>query len=420
MEKKDIIILGAGPGGIATALKLDKLGVKCTVLDKAVFPRDKVCGDGISGKVTYAYNKIDPTIFDEFKQRHDLKLNCWGIQFIFPKNRIMTITLPVDLKTIDFKDDKAEGFIAKRQDFDNFLVEKVKKSSNIDFIEGVDIQNFERFEDGFLLKNKKGETLYKCRLLVAADGALSKFSKQFGNIHKENEHHAGAIRAYYTGLKHEDPHNFMELHYLKEFPLGYLWIFPLPNGGANVGVGMRTDKISEKKINLKKELEHILQEHPRFKDRFKNANLEDKIVGFSLPFGSKKRKISGANFMLVGDAAALIDPLTGEGIANATISGIFAAEQAVKCLEANDFSMEMMMNYDEAVYGKLWKELKMSHRLQQAFQHEWLLNLVSIIAVKNKKTAKIITAIFANVELKKTLKNPLFIFKLIFGRSERL
>ena len=417
MEKKDIIILGAGPGGIATALKLDKLGVKCTVLDKAVFPRDKVCGDGISGKVTYAYKQIDPTIFDEFKQRNDLKLSCWGVQFILPKDRTMTITIPTNLKTIDFEaHEKAEAFISKRINFDNFLVEKAKQCPNITLVEGVDIQEFEALEDGFLLKNKKGENLYECRLLIAADGALSKFAKQFGNIHKENEHHVGAIRAYYTGLKNEDEHNFLELHYLKEFFPGYLWIFPLPNGGANVGAGMRTDKISEKRVNLKTELDRILREHPRFKDRFKNAVLEDKVVGFPLPLGSKKRKISGKNFMLIGDAAAIIDPLTGEGIGNATISGIFAAEQAAKCLAANDFSSEFMASYDEAVYDKLWKELQISHRLHRAFQRRWLVSAVSGIAVKNKQLAEIITAIFANVDLKKIFKNPFFIFKVIFNR----
>ena len=417
MVTRKIIILCAGPAGIATALKLDKLGIPCTVLDKAVFPRDKVCGDAISGKVTYAYKQIDSSIFDDFKYRHDFKLNCWGVKFILPKHRELTITLPTNLKTIDFEaNDKAEAFIAKRQDFDNFLVQKAKGCANIEIVEGVDIKGFEQLENGFLLKNKAGETLYETTLLIAADGALSKFAKQFGNIHKENEHHVGAIRAYYTGLVNDNPHNYIELHYLKEFFPGYLWIFPLPNGAANVGAGMRTDKISEKRVNLKKELDRILHEHPRFKNRFENAKLMGNVVGFPLPLGSKKRKISGKNFMLIGDAAALIDPLTGEGIGNATISGIFAAEQAKRCIEANDFSAEMMENYDNAVYGKLWKELQISHRLQRVFQHRWLLSIVAGVAVKNKQLAKIITAIFGNVDLKKILSNPFFIFKVIFNK----
>ena len=121
--------------------------------------------------------------------------------------------------------------------------------------------------------------------------------------------------------------------------------------------------------------------------------------------------------MLVGDAAALIDPLTGEGIGNATVSGILAAEQAKRCLEVNDFSAAMMENYDQAVYDKLWKELQISYRLQRIFQRRWLLSAVAGIAVKNKQLAEIITAIFANVDLKKLLRHPLFIFKVIFNRS---
>lgn len=418
MEKKDIIILGAGPGGIATALKLEKLGISCTVLDKATFPRDKVCGDAISGHVFYAYKQIDEDIFKEFQTTHDIELNCWGVQFHLPKNRSLEFTIPTRLKTIDFDaHHEAEAFISRRIDFDNFLVQKAKKSDLITIIEGVDIQGFERIENGFLLKNKKGEILYETKLLIAADGALSKFAKQFGNIHKENEHYAGAVRAYYSNLKNENPHNFLEFYYLDEFLPGYIWIFPLPNNTANVGFGMRTDKISEKRINLKKEFNRILTEHPRFKNRFKDAVLENKIVGFPLPLGSKKRKISGDNFMLVGDAASLIDPLTGEGIGNATISGIFAAEQAKKCLEIQDFSAEAMANYDMVVYDKLWQELQMSYRLQRAFQRRWLLNFMSGIATKNKRLAEMITALFANVDLKKMFKNPFFIFKVIFNRS---
>jgi geranylgeranyl reductase family protein len=386
-------------------------------LDKATFPRDKVCGDAISGKVLYAYKKIDPTIFDDFRQTKDIKLNCWGVQFILPKDRILTINVPTNTTITDFKDEKAEAFISKRKDFDNFLVENVRKKNNITFLENIDIQHFERTENSFILKNKIGEALFETKLLIAADGALSKFAKQFGNIHKENEHHVGAIRAYYTNLRNESPHNFIELHYLKNFFPGYLWIFPLPNGAANVGAGMRTDFISKKRVNLKMELDHILKEDPRFKDRFKDAVLDGKVVGFPLPLGSKKRKISGDNFMLVGDAAALIDPLTGEGIGNATISGIFAAEQAAKGLAQNDFSAAMTASYDTAVYNKLWKELQVSHRLQRVFQHRWLLSLMSGVAVKNKQLAEILTAIFANVDLEKMFRNPFFIFKVIFNKK---
>ena len=410
-----VCIIGAGPGGAAAALKLDRLGIPCVLIDKAVFPRDKVCGDALSGKVIYGLNRIDKQIALDLFEKTDIRVGCWGIKFVFPNTKELDITVP-GLENKDVKTAKPEAFIAKRIEFDNFLIEEVRKSKLIDFREGIDVQQFEKIDNQWIIKNKKGETIIKTNLLLDASGALSRFSRDIAGIKKEDKHFAGGIRAYYKNVKGFTDYNFIEIYFEKELTPGYLWIFPLPNGYANVGLGMRTDHISKGKVNLKKALDDILKNNPRFKHRFDEAELDGKVVGFPLPLGSKKRQISGKNFMLIGDAAALIDPLTGEGIGNATISGIFAAEQAKKCLEANDFSAETMANYDEAVYHKLWKELQISHRLQRAFQRRWLLSAVSGIAVKNKQLAEIITSIFANVDLKKMFKNPFFIFKVIFNR----
>src|SRR5690606_11571017 len=112
---------------------------------------------------------------------------------------------------------------------------------------------------------------------------------------------------------------------------------PLPGGYANVGVGMLSETVSQKKINLKKEMLRIIETHPEFKQRFAGAELMGDIKGYGLPLGSKKRVISGDNYMLVGDAASLIDPFTGEGISNAMISGRWAATQAELCLQQQIF-----------------------------------------------------------------------------------
>jgi flavin-dependent dehydrogenase len=73
MIQTDICVLGAGPGGVAAALKLAKLGIPCTLIDKAIFPRDKICGDAISGKVVYAFNRIDKDIFKNFQENNTLR-----------------------------------------------------------------------------------------------------------------------------------------------------------------------------------------------------------------------------------------------------------------------------------------------------------------------------------------------------------
>ena len=93
------------------------------------------------------------------------------------------------------------------------------------------------------------------------------------------------------------------------------------DGKANVGIGMLSSHISQKKINLKVVLQKLIETHPQLKDRFINAKALESIKGFGLPLGSKKRRLSGDRYVLTGDAASLIDPFSGEGIGNAIRSG---------------------------------------------------------------------------------------------------
>ena len=413
----DVCVLGAGPGGVATALQLHELGISCVMVDKAVFPRDKICGDAISGKVVYALNRIDKSIVPEFVVRNEIKVDCWGVNFIFAKGREIKVPLKPDLSEELIKTQSPSGFVAKRMDFDNFMIDVARKRDLIKIIENCNISKIIKTENGFELTSKDGETHIKTKLLIGANGAHSKFMREFGNIHKDPAHYAGSVRGYYKNVTGFNQFNFIELHYLKEFLPGYLWVFPLPNGQANVGVGMRSDLIAKDKVKLKEEMIRLLKEHPRFKERFKNAELVGKLQGFGLPLGSKKRKLSGDHFMLIGDAASLIDPLTGEGIGNAMISGRFAAMQVQKCLETNNFSSEYMEAYDKMVYDKLWDELKVSYRLQKGLLKPWMVAFTTRVLANNKQFGEVLSAMFSDVDLRKKLQSPKFYFKLIFNRK---
>src|SRR6185436_17613791 len=167
-----------------------------------------------------------------------------------------------------------------------------------------------------------------------------------------------------------------ELHFVKELLPGYFWIFPMPGGYANVGVGMLSQHVSKRKVNLKNEMLNIIRSHPEFSKRFEGATLEGDIKGWGLPLGSRKRKISGANFLLAGDAASLIDPFTGEGIGNAMTTGMIAAGYIQKAIAANRYDAAFLSAYDKEVYSKLWKELRISRTLQKLSAHAWLFNFV--------------------------------------------
>ncbi len=114
--------------------------------------------------------------------------------------------------------------------------------------------------------------------------------------------------------------------------------------------------------------------------------------------------------MLVGDAASLIDPFTGEGIGNAMISGKIAAEVISEKLLDPDLDLSV---YDQRVYSKLWKELNLSHKLQQLAMKKWLFNWLVNKATTNKTLSHMISNMFMDLDVRDQLKQPSFYFKLL-------
>ncbi|HJT75239.1 MAG TPA: geranylgeranyl reductase family protein [Chitinophaga sp.] len=416
MFETKVCIVGAGPAGAAAALQLAQSGVECIVVDKAVFPRDKVCGDGLSGKVITALNRIDPAIASRLKAA-DFKVNSWGVTFVSPGRHSLDVGYRPDYNSKNNSHKETPiGYVCKRMDFDNFLVEEIKRRPEIKLFEGVTIDKYELQEDGYLVSGGNGFQV-KAQLLIIANGAHSAFTKEVANITMEPKHYVAGIRAYYKNVSGNNADNFIELHFLKSLLPGYFWIFPLPNGEANVGVGVLSEAVRKKKMNLKKAMLDIIENDPVFRERFKNAELTSSIEGYGLPLGSKERVISGNRYMLVGDAAYLIDPFTGEGIGNGLYSGRIAALQAVEALKANDFSAAQLAKYDAEVYRVMGPELKLSHRLQKLINYPWLFNTLMKISSRNKQLQELLSCMFYEVDLRKKLAKPSFYLKLLLNRN---
>lgn len=412
MITTSVCIIGAGPGGATAALQLDRLGIPCVVLDKAVFPRDKVCGDGLSGKVITALQKIDQGIADRLQNLIE-KENSWGVTFVSPGRQSLDVPYKPNYSKTE---DAPIGFVCKRIHFDNFLVDELKRSPNVRLFEGVSADKYTLEEDGYLVSDAKGEFTVKADLIIIANGAHSSFTREVAGIRMEPKYYAAGIRAYYKGVKGMHADSFIELHFLKNLLPGYLWIFPLPNGEANVGMDMLSDAVRDRKVNLKTLMTDTLKQDPIFAERFKDAEMTSSLDGYGLPLGSRKRRLSGQRYMLVGDAAFLIDPFTGEGIGNALYSGAIAAQQAAACLQAGNFSAEVMMAYDERVYRVLGPELKLSHRLQQLVKYPRLFNWLMKMGMRNKQLKDLISCMFYEVDLRKKLTKPSFYFKLLLNR----
>ncbi len=406
VEYHPITIIGAGPAGSTAALALSKRGIACLLTDQAVFPRDKICGDALSGKVVLSLKRIDPQLIRELGEQPTVT-GSHGVIFIAPNGKALKVPFRREEDTAN-----PPGFIARRYDFDDWLFRKASGAAGVTCRTQLRLEKFRREGNDWILSDKEDKAVIRTSLVMAADGAHSRFAKEAGGIMMEDEHYCAGLRAYYKGVKDLDPRGYIELHFVKDFLPGYFWIFPLAGGYANVGVGMRSDVAGKKKINLKEAMLKLIRDYEPIRKRFEGAELEGAIRGYGLPLGSKKRALSGPGYMLLGDAGSLIDPFTGEGIGNAMISGIKAAE-TMEAIQG-DFSAESLRRYDDAVYKRLWPELSLSKKMQDLIRFPWLFNLVVNKAARSKTLQETISCMFEDLDLRGRLKDPKFYLKVLF------
>lgn len=405
----DIVIVGAGPAGAGTALFLAKAGIPHLIIDKSGFPRDKICGDGLSGKVVGLLNEINPQLVNEMATRPDIFLPSWGVSFIAPNGKGIDLPFKNDMSTLAH----APGFTSRRMEFDNFLVNQLDSKFSTLMTE-TRLLKIERTAEGLLLHlEQKGKpTLCRAKAVVGAGGTQCPVARTFGSIDVQDSHMFAGLRCYYENVGNMHPQNFIELFFIREALPGYLWIFPLPNNQANVGIGILSRDIKKHKLNLRQVLESAIKNNIPLRERFSQARLISKPGGWRLPLGTRKRPLSGERFILLGDAGALIDPFTGEGIGNALLSGKFAAKTLKNALDTDDFSADFLAGYDRALYDSLWSELHISYRIQQLVRVPWLFNFVINRVLSNQALKETFSAMFNDVDLRAKLSSPAFYLKM--------
>jgi geranylgeranyl reductase family protein len=377
VRQYDVIIVGGGPAGCTAALALAGSGLKVVVLEKNIFPRDKVCGDAVASYVPKVLQSINPE-FARALNGFNERVTVNACRLVAPNRKFF------DLQYVN------DGFIAKRLDWDNFLYELVCSKTETDFFPGHQVKDA-RIDTGTkevtVIAN---DILFKGKILIGCDGAHSIVSKSISPTRIDLDHYSGAVRAYYKNVT-DIPVNTFELHFFEHLLPGYFWIFPLKDNMANVGLGMLSSQISKRKIDLRSSMQNVIETIPHIQNRFLHAERIGKIEGFGLPLGSRKIKLSGDHFMLCGDAGALIDPLSGEGIGQAMVSGRYAGWHAKKCFEHDNFGGQFMKQYDEQVYRKFWKRHRKNYWIQRMIaDRSWLMNGIFNTALQSSFVTNIL------------------------------
>jgi menaquinone-9 beta-reductase len=328
-ERHDVLVVGGGPAGSATAYWLAEAGHDVVVIEKKRFPREKTCGDGLTPRGVKALQ--DMGLCDrlaDFHRYDGLRAVAHGI------------TLEIDWP--EHPDFPSYGYVVRRRDLDEMFAERAVKAGATlwqgaeavaaiaegGIVTGATVQSK---EDGVARQ-------VRARYLVVADGSNSRFGRMLGSARDRTYPMGMAVRGYFRSPRHDDP--WIESHLdLRDkagnsLP-GYGWIFPVGDGTINVGVGLLSTFSGWKDVNTSHLMDAFCATAPDYWGISPDTAC-GAPTGGKLPTGFSVKPAVGPTWIQVGDAAGGVNPFNGEGISVAYETGRFAADAIDEALRTGD------------------------------------------------------------------------------------
>jgi menaquinone-9 beta-reductase len=406
-DDADVIVVGAGPGGSSAAYHLARAGLDVLLLEKSTFPREKVCGDGLTPRAV--------------KQLMGMGITLEPAGGWFPNKGIRIIGggARIELDWPELSSYPGFGLVRTRRGFDE-IVARAAQQAGARLAEGVTVTGPVLDEetgritgvtvrdtaaagqardgaatgdgvvtgDGAVTGDREAtgdgaagdERTYRARLVVAADGNSSRLSLAMGLRKRDDRPLGVAIRTYYTSPRHDDDYleTWLELWDGNALLPGYGWIFGVGDGTSNVGLGLLNTSASFGHIDYRAMLRRWLESMPA-EWGYAEENRIAPVRGAALPMGFNRTPHYTRGLLLVGDAGGMVNPFNGEGISSAMESGEIVAQVIIQALARPDqASTELaLQGYPQALKDAYGGYYTLGRKFVGAIGHPWVMRFAT-------------------------------------------
>jgi len=314
-DDADVIVVGAGPSGATTAYHLAQAGVNVLMLEKARFPRDKVCGDGLTPRAVKSLVAMGVDVSPEAGWLRNKGL------------RVIGAGMRLELPWPELGSYPGYGLVRPRSSLDETLARRAQ-AAGAKLLEGVTVTGAVLDDHGVIkgVKTRTGnndpERSMLAPIVVAADGNSSRLAVSMGLAKRDDRPLGVAVRTYYKSPRHDDDYleSWLDLWDGDRLLPGYGWIFGMGDGTSNVGLGLLNTSEAFRNTDYRSLLRRWLKSMPE-EWGYIEENQTEPVRGAALPMAFNRTPHYYRGLLLAGDAAGMVNPFNGEGIAYAMESG---------------------------------------------------------------------------------------------------
>jgi len=372
-DSADVLVVGAGPAGSSTAFHLAQAGLDVLLLEKSIFPREKVCGDGLTPRAV--------------KQLVSMGIPLNAEDGWFPNRglRIIGGGVRLELDWPELTSYPGFGLVRSRLGFDETLARAAQKAG-VRLLEGVTVTGPALDDNGRITgvtaraAPGEAERTYRARLVVAADGNSSRLSLAMGLAKRSDRPLGVAVRTYYTSPRHRDDYleSWLELWDGDRLLPGYGWIFGMGDGTSNVGLGLLNTSAAFQHTDYRGLLKRWLAGMPAGWG-FTEENQTGPVRGAALPMGFNRTPHYTRGMLLAGDAGGMVNPFNGEGIAYAMECGEIAGRVIAQALARPDQAgtERVLHGYPQALRDAYGGYYTLGRKFVGAIGHPWVMKFAT-------------------------------------------